>query len=357
MEIIIIEDDQSIRENLQELLEVYGYTVRAYNNGFEGLKGIQERVPDLVVCDIMTPNMDGFEVLHTLKSKGETSNIPFIFLTAKVERADQRKGMEMGADDYIVKPFTSQEIINAIEIRLQKQKYTESKIQNELFNKLNAFAKINSHEYNTPLNGILGLSATLEDAVEQLSKSEIIEIAQAIKSSAKRLHRTFKNFIFYILLQKGELKSPESPISGQWLNDYVKTILNDKSFKFNRLNHIQFQSELDQDFSLNVPVDYLSYVIEELIWNALKFSEAETEVSVAIQKHAQGIDINFSNITKNTHFFEKTEPFKQFNRETNEQQGSGLGLYLCKKIAEIYGWQLSEKRQGDLITLSLKINN
>lgn len=356
MEIIIIEDDQSIRENLQEILETYDYTVRSFPDGAQGLKAIQEQVPDLVVCDIMTPFMDGFEVLKNLKSKQETANIPFIFLTAKVERSDQRRGMEMGADDYIVKPFTSGEILNAIDIRLKKQKNTAHKIQDELFNKLNALAKINSHEYNTPLNGIIGLSTALEESVDRLSKAEIVEIAQAVKSSAKRLHRTFKNFILYVLLQKGELSSQEMEVDGEWINHYVSTTLSAKALKFNRSNQIKFHSEINGNLSMQVPSDYLCYVIEELIWNALKFSASGTEVSVGIAGGTNGVKITISNATPNTSFFEKVEPFKQFDREIQEQQGSGLGLYLSKKIAEIYGWQIQTNRQAGQISISLMIN-
>ncbi len=356
MEIIIIEDDRSIRENLQEILEIYQYTVRAYTDGLQGLKGIQEHLPDLVICDIMTPNMDGFELLRTLKSKGETANIPFIFLTAKIERADQRKGMEMGADDYIVKPFTSEEILNAIDIRLQRLKYTETKIQNELDNKLDVFTKINSHEYNTPLNGIIGLSETLQNSLENLSQAEIKEIAMAIKSSAKRLHRTYKNFILYFQLQRGRKNKQKTSINANWLKQYVQNTLTEKAIKFNRLNDIKFSFNIQQDFETKLAADDLTYIIEELIWNALKFSAIKTEVNAHFSCDEHGFLIVISNHTNDEDdFFEKSEPFKQFHREVKEQQGSGLGLYLSKKMAEIQGWHLSQKQEAKQVSISLKI--
>ncbi len=105
MNILVIEDDSSIRENLQELLQAHGFEVQSYPDGLAGLAAIQEQLPDLVLCDIMMPKMDGYEVLQALKSSDKTANIPFIYITAKADRADQRLGMELGADDYIVKPF------------------------------------------------------------------------------------------------------------------------------------------------------------------------------------------------------------------------------------------------------------
>lgn len=356
MNILIIEDDQSIRENLQDILEAYNYTVQSFADGYQGLKEILENQPDLIICDIMTPHMDGYEVLKALKANELTANIPFIFLTAKVDRKDQRKGMEMGADDYIVKPFTTQELVNAIESRVQKQKLTQNKIQTELSNKLDEFAKINSHEYNTPLNGIIGLSTTLEESIQSLSTTDIVEIAQAIKTSAKRLHKTFKNYILYTLIQKGQFKSQKSIINSNWLQQHTEITLAETALKFKRQADIEFELKLKKDFTVNLGIEDLSYVIEELIWNAFKFSPKNTKVEVVLGSDAKGFEISVGNYCTESSFFDKAEPFKQFDRELNEQQGSGLGLHLCKKIAEIYGWNLSKTQRADMVTISLNVN-
>jgi len=118
--ILLIEDNTELRENTTEVLELAGYKVRAASNGKEGIEMVSQGMPDLIICDIMMPQLDGYGVLHVLSKKPETSNIPFIFLTAKTERNDFRKGMEMGADDYITKPFDDVELLNAIDIRLKK---------------------------------------------------------------------------------------------------------------------------------------------------------------------------------------------------------------------------------------------
>lgn len=118
--ILLIEDNEEIRENTAEILELSNYDVITAPDGKQGIEKALSEKPDLIVCDIMMPVLDGYGVLHALHKNDATKNIPLIFLTAKTERLDQRKGMEMGADDYITKPFTGTELLSAIEGRLKK---------------------------------------------------------------------------------------------------------------------------------------------------------------------------------------------------------------------------------------------
>jgi CRP-like cAMP-binding protein len=118
--ILLIEDNQEIRENTAEILELSNYQVVTAPDGKQGIEMALSEKPDLIVCDIMMPVLDGYGVLHALHKNDATKNIPFIFLTAKTERLDLRKGMEMGADDYITKPFSGTELLSAIEGRLKK---------------------------------------------------------------------------------------------------------------------------------------------------------------------------------------------------------------------------------------------
>ena len=118
--LLIIDDHEEIRENIAEILTLAGYHTLTAENGKKGVEIAMKEKPDLIVCDIMMPELDGYGVLHLLRKNPETEKIPLIFLTAKTERTDFRKGMEMGADDYITKPFDDIELLNAIETRLKK---------------------------------------------------------------------------------------------------------------------------------------------------------------------------------------------------------------------------------------------
>ncbi|MFT6796854.1 MAG: DNA-binding response OmpR family regulator [Maribacter sp.] len=118
--ILLIEDNEAVRENTAEILSLANYEVITAENGKIGIEKAKEILPDLVVCDIMMPNMDGYEVLRNLNKDTRTASTPFIFLTAKIDRADMRMGMNLGADDYLTKPFEENELLEAIASRLQK---------------------------------------------------------------------------------------------------------------------------------------------------------------------------------------------------------------------------------------------
>ncbi|MBU1101601.1 MAG: response regulator [Bacteroidetes bacterium] len=120
--ILLIEDDDEIRTNVEEILESHGYDVFTAPNGKEGIKLANELQPNLILCDIMMPLVNGYEVLKSVSSNDETKHIPFIFLTAKVELSDIRTGMNLGADDYIVKPFRAKELLHAVSTRLDRIK-------------------------------------------------------------------------------------------------------------------------------------------------------------------------------------------------------------------------------------------
>lgn len=128
--ILIIEDHDEIRANVVEILEMAMYNVLEAENGMTGTEMAIKHLPDLILCDIMMPELDGYGVLYMLNKHTQTADIPFIFLTAKAEHADLRKGMELGADDYLIKPFDGMELLNAVDIRLRKKLAKEQNQQN-----------------------------------------------------------------------------------------------------------------------------------------------------------------------------------------------------------------------------------
>lgn len=137
--ILIIEDNLEVRENLEEILELSGYEAISAENGKVGVTKAMENRPDLIICDIMMPELDGFGVLNVLSKKPETSGVPFVFLTAKSEKTDWRRGMNLGADDYITKPFYKDELLNVIEMRLKKKSSLEKAAQSTPGERWHAF--------------------------------------------------------------------------------------------------------------------------------------------------------------------------------------------------------------------------
>lgn len=126
--ILVIEDEFQVLENTEEILELGGYRVVTASNGFDGLEAVRREQPDLIICDVMMPKLDGYEVLEALRANPKLALIPFIFLTAKADRADLRQGMALGADDYLTKPFTPKELLAAVETRLRRQATVDAKI-------------------------------------------------------------------------------------------------------------------------------------------------------------------------------------------------------------------------------------
>ena len=124
--ILLIEDNEALRENTAEILTLANYTITTAENGKIGVEKAMSNPPDLIVCDIMMPVLDGYGVYQIISKNPDLQHIPFIFLSAKSERNDLRKGMEMGADDYITKPFSDVELINAIRARLEKVKIQQN---------------------------------------------------------------------------------------------------------------------------------------------------------------------------------------------------------------------------------------
>lgn len=129
--ILVIEDESAVRANILELLEAEDFEAVGAENGFIGAMWAQEHLPDLIICDVMMPEVDGYEVISALRQVSATAAIPFIFLTAMVDKADIRHGMDLGADDYLTKPFTRAELLGAITSRFNKQKVVMQQYQTE----------------------------------------------------------------------------------------------------------------------------------------------------------------------------------------------------------------------------------
>jgi CRP-like cAMP-binding protein/CheY-like chemotaxis protein len=165
--ILLIEDNIDVRENTAEILELANYKVLTAENGKKGVELAKANNPDLIICDIMMPELDGYGVLHVLSKSEQTASIPFIFLTAKTEKSDVRKGMNLGADDYLTKPFDDLELLDAVEIRLKK---------NELIKKNSNVTIDNIHEIATQARGFKELEELISDQrrINKYKKKQIL---------------------------------------------------------------------------------------------------------------------------------------------------------------------------------------
>ncbi len=204
--ILVIDDNADIRDNTAEILQLAGYRTFTAENGKKGVEAALQHKPDLIVCDIMMPELDGYGVLHLLRKNKETEFIPFVFLTAKTERSDFRKGMEMGADDFITKPFEEIELLNAIEVRLKK-------------------AAVMDNNYPSSEQGINQFLKDIKDAGFVTYLSEQYNIEQYTKKQV--LYQEGKRPRFLFLLVSGKVKGFKTNEDGK---EYITDLYSNGDF-------------------------------------------------------------------------------------------------------------------------------
>lgn len=358
--ILIIEDEPQVRENIQEILQLSDFETLTASNGKIGLEMAQAKLPDLIICDIMMPELDGYSVLSALRQNEVTSNIPLIFVTAKAERSDFRRGMSFGADDYLTKPFTPEELLNAIAVRLEKQAVIDRQSQAKLDElRLNIVHSL-PHEINTPLNGIIGMSQLLIENSDMMNQSEEIEIVESICTSANRLHKLAQRFLLYSNLEL-ITRDPEKirQIQEKLDNCLSKTVISDVCL--NKARAVDREKDLKLELTeslVQMPQEKLSILIEELIENALKFSSPNSEIKVVSKAddHKYRLDVIDSGQGMTVAEIEKIGAFIQFNRKLHEQQGSGLGLAIVQHIVNLHQGEFtvhSTPDQGTIVSVCL----
>lgn len=337
--ILVVEDEKSIRESLLDLLRVEGFHATGAANGYIGVQLAQQQVPDLILCDVTMPQLDGYQVLTSLRQHAETAAIPFIFLTARGSREDFRQGMELGADDFLAKPCTADELLAAIASRFDKQAAVESQSQRQLDALRSSIALSLPHELRTPLNGILGLTEVLMDDFQHIDRQEMLELAQGIHKAAERLSRLIQNFLLYAELEiiardderLSRLRSEETRLPTLLITTVATAIAQQAGREADL--HLNLQT-----LKIKISELKLKKVIEELVGNAFKFSEAGTPVQVAtlITKASLALTVSDRGRGMTTEQIARLGAYMQFERTFYEQQGSGLGFAIAKRLVELH---------------------
>ncbi|MBD2436180.1 response regulator [Nostoc sp. FACHB-110] len=352
--ILVIEDDISVRLNLVDLLYAENFNVITADNGYIGLQLAQTEIPDLIICDIMMPELDGYEVVKSLRQNPKTAIIPFIFLTAKSEKTDFRKGMELGADDYIVKPFSRTELLAAITCRLNKQTAIYQRTQEKLDNLRNSITLSLPHEMRTPLNGILGFSQMLMEESELLDIESIKEMAEFIHISSQRLFHLIQKFLLYAELEiiatdPKRIHELQSQITDFPTNNLIN-LVREKAKSYDREADVQIEF---YPCIIKIGENKISKIIEELIDNACKFSPSGTPITIKNQivNHHFSLTVGDRGRGMTLEQIAELGAYRQFERKLHEQQGSGLGLIIAKRLAELHGGQMSIHSQPQVQTL------
>ncbi|MBS1538680.1 MAG: response regulator [Bacteroidetes bacterium] len=342
--ILIIEDEEYIRSGAALLLEDQGFLTITAEDGEIGIEKALSEKPDLILCDVMMPNVDGYGVIFRLRQEPTTANIPFIFLTAKVDRSSVRMGMDMGADDYLTKPFTLDELVGAVNTRLEKQARQAQEAEEKLETLRRNVIYALPHELMTPLNGILGPSELLIQMFDMLSKEEIIEMLGIIRKSGDRLYHLMQNYLLYAQLDLflGDDEAIKMMRNGLTPEAHVviESASVSKAADYNRKADLQLQCG-GGDVKINQ--EHLHKIIIELIDNAFKFSPEGSFIEVRGKQNEGFYQITITDGGRGMKPEEIASigGYMQFDRRMYEQQGGGFGLIIAKRLVEIHGGEFS----------------
>jgi len=360
--ILVIDDAEFILESTSTLLGFEGYDIATASDGLSGFEMALQTKPDLILCDISMPGLDGYGVLEKIRSNVATRTLPFIFLTAFTDKANMRTGMEKGADDYLIKPFTREELLSAIEAQWKKSSIVEQHLQQKVDEVSKSISSALPHEFRTVLNQISGSAKFLHSNSTNVSSDDIKEISLDIIHSTQRLLKITENYLIYARIEsisnnhnkRALLKSfhTDEPIA--MMIDIAKNIAS----KYERPGDLQIDAELTNLY-IEMSTESFHKIIDELVDNAFKFSKAGQKVNIAANLNDSHIEFKITDFGRgmSTDQINSIGAYIQFERQIYEQQGVGLGLMIAKKIVEIHdGKFVIQSKDGKGTTVNFTIS-
>ncbi len=347
--ILAIDDDVDFLTVLQMTLEDT-FIFKSVNENSMAEQMAVEFSPDLVICDVDMPNLNGFDILKIFQENPKLSHIPFIFLTGRSDEHSRRTGMNLGADDFLTKPFLPPVLIEAINIRLEKQKKIIRGISDSIKHTQDSILKVIPHEFRTPLNGVLGFSELLLEFNGD-SEMEKKEMALHIHKSGERLMETLEKFITYFSIITNSIRRPSDV---ECSIDVIASVVDTLTEKYSQQNPIVFTRS---NIFFPLSSDHLKIIATEIISNALKFSEKNSTIDVTVigDERWSGFSVSNSGTGMSPDEIAAIGPFKQFQREKKEQQGLGLGLFIAKYYTELYSGTMEiNSSPGNRTTVTIR---
>jgi two-component system sensor histidine kinase/response regulator len=356
--ILLIDDEEPIRRAFGAALRHQGYRVIEAISGDSGLEMAREQMPDLILSDINMPGGGGQTLLQHIRVDPELCSKQVVLMTGRPDLVPPRKGMEQGADDFLVKPVSLEALISCVEARLNRAEL-HWRVEDRVLNKFRSTMTAQlPHEFITPLAGILGLSEIIRTGFTSLSAEELQDFNNDIYQSALRLHRTVKNYLLMLELEseitadsKGELPGA---LSLAKLQETIKTAVELAVERHGRKEDI---TVLVEECAVLVRASDLAHIVEELVDNALKFSRPATPIKVHFGSDGILL-VDDAGRGMSNEEIAQIGAFRQFDRKKHEQQGLGLGLILVQKMADRNGATfsiVSQPEQGIQDRVSFQI--
>lgn len=368
--ILFVEDNEDLRQNAAMVLNLEGYDVQVAGDGREALAILDNGfVPDLIVSDIMMPNIDGYEFFQAVRQRNHLKTVPFIFLTALGSRRDVSVGKLMGADDYLVKPFEPEEFLIAIQNKLQRTAEIRAEAAEKLDSARHMLVQLLSHELRTPLTYVTGGFALLAEEMQGLQQNEMTEDVRIsldlIQNGTQRLNRLAEQMVLYAQIISGFV-SRRIETSGEPLElvqiayDAQATLI-----ALAREREITFEQDdpVEEEMFVIGVRELLVTAVGEVLRNAVMFSPIGGTVTITLWSDDHLGMLTISDGGPGILPEDRAtvwEIMVQSDRERNEQQGAGMGLPLARGLIEAHGGTIdleSTLGQGTQIMIRLPLHH
>ena len=350
-------------QGIADVLSVEGYEVGTAPNGRAALVRMKAKTPDLVLSDIMMPEMDGHDFVRLVRANPEWRTLPFIFLTALGQRTDERRGLELGADHYLTKPFEPDDLLLAVRVRLQRAADHQAAAEAALADLRTSILTTLNHEFRTPLTYIVGYTRLLADEGRGMDDAIYQSCLNALLNGADRLKRLVENVLLVSQIETGEVAAVIKMFPQRVLD--VRAEVEEVLQRFQAQadeNGVELCSKVPQDFpSVSISKEYLDQILAHLIENGIKFSGDGGRVTIeasADQQYAEFIVKDNGIGIRSDALPWIFDSFRQVDRKKQEQQGAGLGLAIVRGLVQAHEGLVkieSEPNLGTTVRLQLPL--
>jgi signal transduction histidine kinase len=351
--ILVVEDDIAMRDGICEILELAGYTASVASNGKEALELLEKATPELIVSDIMMPEMDGYHFYRHVREDDRWLTVPFIFLTARGEKADVLRGKSMGVDDYLIKPFDPEELLVAVESKLKRMRQlqeTAHKQVEQLSEQLTRTDRIATvgqlvtefaHEIRNPLTAITAYAQFVQRRMAP-HEPETVQDMERIVRQAKRIAKMVENILEFARTQPLETRLTD-------IHHLLDEVLAFISFRLQNQG-IVVETHYDPNMqAMLVDPDQLEQVFLNIIINAACAMEQEGNLAVTTAWLDDGemptVRISFADTGVGIPPENIPRLFEPYFTTRPPGQGTGLGLYVCQKVVERHGGRIEVESQ------------
>lgn len=357
--ILVVEDDPHLNMAISETLRSYDFIVESCANGLEALAWLRQHRPDVILCDIMMPQMDGYTLLRHTRADLQLRTLPFIFLTARTSAADQRMAREIGVEDYLTKPVDSDNLVIAIKNALRRQQVMLEEMQRQMDELRNRIVTILQHEFRTPLTFVLGYAELLlEAATTGVDQEELRASAVAILDGGQRLQRLIEGFLMLAELQSTKLK--ETELADLNALDLWQAVGQEFRHQLQQANLTLVVREQNSELLINGHPELLHEALKRLLDNAIRYGRPHSKqiwLSVEDVTPYIGLRVVDEGVGMSPEMIKRfSTPFEQADRDNRTTPGAGIGLAIVNHIARLHGGKLdidSERGKGSQITLWL----